>query len=213
MIYTDNTAIQAVNQGRDVPDAFYHPKHPSLLIATSRYKRVDGWRGYSEIVPEPGYKLLDSDFVVDDWGDAIAEAHGTTPTELRLQALEQEHRDLFVILTPTSNVFSTSIDVLVPDPDSARANNGKLIGHKTRRYDYSNGDFAVRYHKTWVVKYRHATRSYRLDTGGWNTITTAKRMTEALPDGWYVYRKNWVMYLHRPGRDDVALKDGMEVKS
>ena len=41
-------------------------------------------------------------------------------------------------------------------------------------------------------------------------MTTSKRMTDALPSGFYVYRKNWVMYVHTPD-GDLELKDGLEV--
>jgi hypothetical protein len=46
MIYYDTTAIDAVNNGTDTPDAFYHK---STLIAVSEYVHTDGWRGYTKI--------------------------------------------------------------------------------------------------------------------------------------------------------------------
>jgi hypothetical protein len=58
MIYYDTTAIDAVNNGTDTPDAFYHK---STLIAVSEYVHTDGWRGYTKIKPVQGYKRL------DDW--------------------------------------------------------------------------------------------------------------------------------------------------
>jgi hypothetical protein len=145
-----------------------------------------------------------------DWGDAIAAVHGETPTEARLHKLQREQdTDLFVIYTPTSNVFSTGIDVLVRDTD-APVNKGKLIAHKTRKFEEPDGSWRVRYHATDVVSYNAKTHTYTLNTGGWNTMTTAKRMTEHLPSGYYVFRKNWVLYVHTPN-GDKELKDGMEV--
>lgn len=210
MIYRDTTAIKAVNDGRDTPDAFYDPKHPSVLIATSKWHATDGWRGYTEVAPQAGYKMLDSDWMTGDWGDDVSEVHGETATEKRLATLEKKHGDLFVIYTPTSNVFSTAIDVLVRDSETAPIK-GRVIAHKTRLFETPTGNWRVQYHATDVVSYNAETGKYKLDTGGWATMTTSKRMTEALPNGWYVYRRNWIMYLHRPDFDDVEITDGMEV--
>lgn len=207
MIYRDTTAIEAVNTGRDTPDAYYAK---STLMATSHWHSTDAWRGYTEIVPEPGFKLLDSDWMTGDYDDAIAAEHGETPTEARLARLEAEHGTIYAIYTPTSNVFSTGIDVLVRDATTPVVK-GKTIAHKTKRFESENGDWRVQYHATNVVSYTAKTGKYKLDTGGWNTMTTSKRMCEALPSGWYVYRRNWIMYLHRTGLDDIEIKDGMEV--
>lgn len=210
MIYRDTTAIEAVNAGRDTPDAYYAK---STLMATSRWHSTDAWRGYTEIVPEPGFKLLDSDWMTGDWGDPIAADHGETPTEARLEKLEAEHGTIWAIYTPTSNVFSTGIDVIVRDAETApktRQERGKLIHKATRRWDYPDGSFKVRYHATDVISFDAKTGKYTLNTGGWATMTTSKRMTEALPGGYYTYRKDWVMYVHTPD-GDLELKDGMEV--
>lgn len=207
MIYQDTTAIDAVNEGRDTPDAFYHK---STLIATSEYIHTDGWRGYTEIKPVQGYKELASDWVTGDWGDA-PEGNSSSEVEAKIKALEAEYGDVHVIFAPTSNVFSTAYAVIVRDPDTEPLR-GKTIGHKTKRYDLPGGGWRVQYHATDVVTYNAEKQPhYTLNTGGWNTMTTAKRMTDALPNGWYVYRRDWVMYLHRPGCDDIAIKDGMEV--
>lgn len=211
MIYYDNTAIEAVNTGRDTPDAFYNPKRPSELIAKAKWHATDAWRGHYELVPEPGYKLIDSDWTTGDWGDAISEMQGPDATEAKVKAAEAQHGTVYVIFTPTSNVFSTGLDILTDDPDAKPVNKGRVVGHKTRRFDEPDGSFRVRYHATDVIAYNAATGRYTLNTGGWNTMTTAKRINEYLPSGCYVYRRNWIMYLHRPGRADVELKDGMEV--
>lgn len=208
MIYTDTTAIDAVNEGRDTPDAFYHK---STMLGVSKYVRIDGWRGYTEVVPEPGFSKVDDDWTTGDWGDAISDEQGPDATERKLHELEAKYGDIWVIYTPTSNVFSTAYDVLIRDKTVAVDYKTKTIAHKTKRYEYDNGNWSVRYHATHVVSYNAATGRYTLDTGGWNTMTTAKRMTDALPDGWHVYRHNWVMMLHRPGEADIEIQDGMEV--
>lgn len=213
MVLQDTTAIQAVNEGRDTPDAFYHPKHPSQLIAKSKWVKTDAWRGYTEIVPEPGYKELDADWMTGDWGDA-PEGHSSSEVEAKIKQLEKQYGDVHVIFAPTSNVFSTSYSVIVRDPDVAvtREMRGVLVGHKTRKFVDPDGSWRVRYHATDVVSYNAKTGKYTLNTGGWATMTTSKRMTEFLPAGYYVYRRNWVMYVHCPDeRGDIEITDGMEV--
>lgn len=209
MIYHNTTAIDAVNDGKDTPDAFYHK---STLIATSEYIHTDGWRGYTKMHPAEGYKLIEGDWMTGDWDDA-PEGHSSREVEAKIRDLETQYGDVYVIFAPTSNVFSTSYAVIVKDPDAKPFDKGKPIAHKTRRFDSPDGSFRVRYQATDVVKYDAATDTYTLNTGDWNTMTTAKRMTDALPDGWHVYRRNWMMMLHRPGENDVEIKDGMEVKA
>lgn len=206
MIYYNTTAIDAVNNGQDTPDAFYHK---STLIATSKWHSTDGWRGHNKLTPEPGFKLIDDDFATGEWGDAISDAHGPEAQERKYKELEAKHGDIFVIYTPTSNVFSTGQDILARDA-SVKPVRGKTIAHKTKHFEEANGDWRVRYHATDVISYNAKTGKYTLNTGGWATMTTSKRMTEYLPAGYHVYRKNWVMYVSTPD-GDRELKDGMEV--
>lgn len=209
MIYRDYTAIEAVNNGTDIPDAFYHK---TRLIGTRKYVATDGWRGYNTITAQPGWKHAGEGTNCGGWDDTPA---GTNETEVErdIKALEAKHGDVWVIWTPTSNVFTTGYDALVRDAttEPAKAEQGKTIAHKTKRFELPGGGWRVQYHATDVVTFNPDKQPhYTLNTGGWNTMTTAKRMTEALPGGWYVYRKNWVMYVHTPD-GDLELKDGMEV--
>ncbi|MGI9028177.1 MAG: hypothetical protein ACR2FM_05065 [Candidatus Saccharimonadales bacterium] len=207
MIYQNTSAIDAVNNNTATPDAFYHK---STLIATSKWVSTDGWRGYTEIVPVQGFKEIEADWLTGDWDDAPS-GNSSSEVEAKIKQLEAEHGDIWAIFAPTSNVFSTAYSVIVRDPE-ARPLRGKTIGHKTKRYELPGGGWRVQYHATDVVTYDPDKQPhYTLNTGGWNTMTTSKRMTEALPGSWYVYRKNWVMYVHIPGLDDQEIKDGMEV--
>lgn len=210
MIYRNTTAIEAVNEGRDTPDAYYHPKHPSELIATSKWHATDAWRGYHELTPEPGYKLLDSSWLTGDWDDAPA-GHSDNEVAKQIEQLEAEHGDIFVIYTPTSNVFSTSFDVLVRDP-AKPVNKGKAAGVKTRLFTEPDGSFRVRYHATDVISWNAATDKYTLNSGGWHTMTTAKRMNEYLPSyRGYVCRRNWELKFVDADGVYHDLIDGMEV--
>ena len=57
-----------------------------------------------------------------------------------------------------------------------------LIGtHKTTIRTDKTGAICVQYHRTIVAK-RHADGSVMLDNGGWQTVTTKKRMNQALQE-------------------------------
>lgn len=207
MIYQDTTAIDAVN---NTPDAFYDPKHPSQLIATSKWVNTDGWRGYTDIVPEAGYKEIAEDWVTGNWSDA-PEGNSESEVDAKIKQLESEYGNVYVIFVPTSNVFSTSYSVLVRDKDTTSSSNkGVVVGHKTRKFTEPDGSWRVRYHATDVIAYNASTGKYTLNTGGWATTTTSKRINQYLPCGYYAYRKNWVMYVHTPS-GSVELTDGMEI--
>lgn len=208
MIHRNTTAIEAVNNGTDTPDAFYHK---SLLMATSKWHSTDAWRGYNELTAEPGWKLLDSDWLTGNWDDAPA-GHSENEQEARLAKLEAEHRELWVIYTPTSNVFSTSIDVLVRDPDHvpSPALRGKIVAHKTRRFELPNGGWRVRYHATDVIAYDGA-GVYTLNSGGWLTTTTKKRINEYLPSGYWISQKQFAWTLNTP-TGPLEFNDNMKVE-
>lgn len=210
MIYRDTTAIEAVNNGINTPDAFYHK---TKLIATSKWI-AQGYPGYSETIPEAGYKVIASDWVCGDWDDAIAAEHGETPTEAKLAKLEKTHGTIWVIYQPTSNVFSTGYDVLIKDPEYVKPDDAptrRRVAHKTHKLEWANGDWEVQYHATKVVKYNAKTGKYTLNSGGWHTMTTAKRMSEYLPRAYRVNRKNWELHVTTPELGQVKLIDGMEV--
>jgi hypothetical protein len=209
MIYQNTTAIEAVNNGADTPDAFYHK---STLIATSKYVATDGWRGYQEVTPEPGYKEIDADWLTGDWDDAPA-GHSESEVDAKTKALEREHGDIWLIFTPTSNVFSTSYSVIVRDKSTPAkpVNKGKLIAGKTRKFTEDDGSWRVRYHATDVVIYdANKQPHYTLNSGGWLTKTTKERINTALPSGYWISQKNFKWTVHTPAGDREFV-DGMEV--
>lgn len=205
MIYRNYTAIEAVNNGTDTPDAFYHK---STLIAVSKWINTDGWRGYTKIVPEPGYKEITADWVTDDWDDA-PEGNSSSDVVKKIEALENEHGDIWVIFAPTSNVFSTAYSVLVRDPD-VQPLKGKTIAHKTKLF--TDGDnWRVRYHATDVISYNaHKQPHFTLNSGGWLSKTTKERINAHLPAGYYVTQKNFEWTVHTPAGPREFV-DGMEV--
>lgn len=206
MIHVIDDAIRAINEGKETPDAYYYK---STLIATSQWKATDGWRGYTEIIPEAGYKLLSSDWLTGNWSDAPS-GNSSDEVEDKLKQLEKEHGDIFVILTPTSNVFSTGYDVLIKDPDT-KPNKGKPVGHKTRLFEDDKGNWSIRYHATTIISYDVKHAVYTLNSGGWLTRTTKDRINKYLPDGCYISQKNYKWYLHRQGKETRDFEDGMQL--
>jgi len=78
----------------------------------------------------------------------------------------------------------------------------KMIGkHKTRVYK-DNGADVVRYHQTEVV--RASPSQIELNTGGWFSNTTKKRMNEASQElglGIHVHQKNFDWFVTHKGKD------------
>lgn len=206
MKYINTTAIEAVNNGTDAPDGYFHG---SNLIAKHKYVSTDGWRGYSTVVAEPGYKIILDGWVTGDYDDAPA-GHSESEVDAMIDTLALTNEDIWVIFTPTSNVFSTAYAVLARDPETKPVK-GKTVGVKTKLFEDPDGSWRVQYHATDVISYNAGTGKYKLDSGGWATMTTAKRMNQYLPDGYCVYRRDWVLYVTTPDHDRLELIDGMEV--
>ena len=74
----------------------------------------------------------------------------------------------------------------------------KHIGVATTRTTYEDGTIEIQYHNTVVAK-RTPTGDVVLNSGGWRTPTTKKRINAALFEwacGWRVYQTNFQWYLH-----------------
>jgi len=73
---------------------------------------------------------------------------------------------------------------------------GKPIGNNTRLYFESawhEKHYTIRLHGNVIMKiYRD--RVVPLD-GGWRTVTTKARLNEHLPQGFYVFQKNWDWFI------------------
>jgi signal peptidase I len=203
MIEYNNTAIEAVNSGTDTPDAFYLR---STLVATSKWISTDGWRGYTKIVPEPGFKEVEASWLTGDWSDAPA-GHSESEVEAKIEALEAEYGDVVVIFAPTSNVFSTSYAVIVRDKSTPLAK-GKNVGHKTKLFEEADGSWRVKYHATDVISFNAKDQSYTLNSGGWLTKTTKERINQYLPGDSYISQKNFEWTVHYEG-ESIPFEDGM----
>ena len=73
--------------------------------------------------------------------------------------------------------------------------------------------FAVRLHDTNIVTY-HWDGRIVLDSGGWDTVTTKRRMNDYTPPRWSFYQKAYLWFLvdHEKGWENaptVHYEDGM----
>ena len=81
---------------------------------------------------------------------------------------------------------------------------GKLLGNNTRLIKRGD-DYAVRLHYTNVVTI-HPNGTYTLRSGGWQTVTTKRRINQFSPVG--IYQKDFVWYMP----DGSEFFDGIIVK-
>ncbi len=202
IVYIDD-AIRAANESKPTPDAYYAK---TRLVATSKYHAIDGWRGYQKLTAEPGYKIVKSSWLTGDWSDAPRN-HSESEVKHFIDNLEKEHGKVYVVFTPTSNVFNTSYDVLV-ETDEPKPKHKKVALH-TYRMEYADG-WGIRYHATEVIRYNSKNNTYTIDTGGWFTKTTKERINKYLPNPYYVYQKNFLFYLHTP-TGDVEFKEPLTI--
>ena len=83
----------------------------------------------------------------------------------------------------------------------------KRIGkHKTKVWEYSDGSKSVVYHDTEIVTVYNDGR-IRLNTGGYFTVTTKRRMNQAASQfglDYRVYQKNFQWYVWCPTTNKVA---------
>lgn len=104
-----NDAIDAINEGRDVP----------VKIGEFKLKWIstDPWRGYYDAIPtkKSGWIKASDGWVTGNWLDAGDNAANKKELELdQLDAQAQkEGKEMCVVFTPTSNVFSTCYDVFL----------------------------------------------------------------------------------------------------
>tara|TARA_R110002012_G_scaffold9443_1_gene43436 strand:+ start:1699 stop:2118 length:420 start_codon:yes stop_codon:yes gene_type:complete len=75
---------------------------------------------------------------------------------------------------------------------------GKPIGNNTRLHFYDAGvghenSYDIRLHGN-IIMHIYRDRIVPLD-GGWRTVTTKARLNEHLPQGFYVFQKNWEWFI------------------
>ena len=107
IIITD--AIDAVNAGEGVPEVIEHDEAGRFDIA---WHSTDAWRGYYKIKSD--LEAIESTWSTGNWDDAPA-GHASDDMEAKCERidaeLQEQGSELVVVLSPTSNVFSTGFDL------------------------------------------------------------------------------------------------------
>lgn len=109
----NNEVINAINEGLEIP-SFVENKEIRI-----KYIKTDGWRGYYDAVPtkKGGWAKIESNWMTGNWDDAGENGEGAIMKNIEKTAkkLEKEGKEVLVVYTPTSNVFSIGLDVFVRD--------------------------------------------------------------------------------------------------
>ena len=82
----------------------------------------------------------------------------------------------------------------------------------TKVFDLPTGETVVRYHATNVVVFNK--NKIVLNSGGWQTTTTKKRMnqaSEAFDLGFHVWQDNWGWLVGVPNGETVEFSDGLVI--
>jgi hypothetical protein len=111
---SEHFAESPTNDDVDDVDAIF--KRPA-------YVRTDGWRGYWKIEPQdktPEGLILQK--IAEGWitghpDDTVSHKQPTIDLYRKLEGMTEWTFNLFWVMTPTSNVFSTASDLYVIEPD------------------------------------------------------------------------------------------------
>lgn len=73
----------------------------------------------------------------------------------------------------------------------------RKVGNNTYLMRIDDDTIALKLHYTNVVTYK-ADGCFRLNSGGWRTVTTKERMNRWTPSGFSIYQKKWNWYITTP---------------
>ena len=160
-----------------------------------------------------GYTIIDELFV-DSSGFGAPDEPALTSTgegsqlERRLAELLDMHGTLTAKITREGQ-FQVYVGLFKKTGKSI----SKRIANNTLEIRYPDGRKAYRLHDTDIVTYM-PNGDIKLDTGGWDTMTTRKRMREYLPHGISIWRRNGMSYVVDTKNDNsmIPLCDGMVLK-
>lgn len=126
----------------------------------------------------------------------------TSAIEELARQLDREGYDTLIVYAPTSNVFSTAWDLLKKKRGRIETTKRRKLANNT--YLIDNGKRrAVRLHSTDIATEAGAGK-LRLDSGGWDTMTTRERLRRFTTCR--VYRDKGQTYV-----DGVKFHDGIIV--
>lgn len=103
-----------------------------------------------------------------------------------------------------------SIEELLEGTENVKA--AKFVKRNTLRIIYNDGRRAIRLHDTDIITEYPDSSSFKLDSGGWRTKTTANRINSFIPTGTlFEFRGRWLLMLGGPD-DPYEFKDGMTIR-
>lgn len=122
--------------------------------------------------------------------------------ERRIQELVQEHGTLTAKITG-QGMFQVYVGLFKKTGNKQ----AKTIASNTYLIDRGDGKRVIRLYETDIIT-DNGDGTITLNTGGYNTTTTSKRMNEF--SSAHVYRKNWEMYANgtKFNDDDTVTVDG-----
>lgn len=143
-----------------------------------------------------GYELIDELFV-DSSGFGLESEPALTVSnfEKRLLELLKDHGKLTAKIT-SQGMFQVYIGLF----KKVRKSQIEKVKNNTYKIKTDKG-YKIRLHDTDIIEFRDD--KIILNTGGYYTNTTKKRMNEFLPSKYYVYQKDFTWYL----KDKESNKD------
>ena len=98
--------------------------------------------------------------------------------------------------------------------DGIESVRSRVTAPNTVEYQTPEGKRVVRLHKTNIIEFLHRNGDIRLNSGGWQTVTTKERLNRFLP-GLRIYSDRGVWMVSNGGDFDngVAFYDGMILRS
>ena len=151
-----------------------------------------------------GYELIDELFVDSSgWGLDSEPALTTSRFEKRLLELVREHGSLTAKIT-SQGQFQVYIGLFKKTGKSKI----EKVSNNTYKIPTKEG-YKIRLHDTDVIEFKDD--QIILDTGGYYTHTTKKRMNEWLPSRYYVYQKDFSWYVKDTEKNKDIIFNGSMV--
>ena len=137
-----------------------------------------------------GYRLIDTLFV-DSSGFGLESEPALTASEFEREF--RKYVDLNgVVYTSLVGVGQFQVYVGI----FAKAKRvAKKVAHETLQFKNDNGDTVIRYHDTNILTFKKDSEVIELDNGGYETVTTKKRLNQYLPNRYYVKQANYQWYV------------------
>ena len=92
----------------------------------------------------------------------------------------------------------------------------KKVGYSTFRYVNSKGEEVIRFHRMDIIVFSKDRQVATLNTGGWRTVTTKKKMNQFLQEAGFkqgIYQKDFEWFVwDRQTDTEEEFFDGMNVE-